>query len=132
MKPQSLLETSFNLFGKWWARVDSILIRLYSAALRVIVRLRRMSPFAHFPLWKMVGQSGLEPPTSRLSVVCSSQLSYWPSSSQMLFNTCAFLWWRLAGSLFCGKATAVATCHRHVAKSRLSIPLPRTFMALCF
>ena len=26
----------------------------------------------------MVGQSGLEPPTSRLSVVCSSQLSYWP------------------------------------------------------
>ena len=35
---------------------------------------------------KMVGQSGLEPPTSRLSVVCSSQLSYWP------------VWWRLAGS----------------------------------
>ena len=29
-----------------------------------------------------MGQSGLEPPTSRLSVVCSSQLSYWPSSSQ--------------------------------------------------
>ena len=26
----------------------------------------------------VVGQSGLEPPTSRLSVVCSSQLSYWP------------------------------------------------------
>ena len=35
---------------------------------------------------KMVGQSGLEPPTSRLSVVCSSQLSYWPVS-----------WW----SVFC-------------------------------
>ena len=32
-----------------------------------------------FSLQKMlVGQSGLEPPTSRLSVVCSSQLSYWP------------------------------------------------------
>ena len=30
----------------------------------------------------LVGQSGLEPPTSRLSVVCSSQLSYWP------------VWWR--------------------------------------
>ena len=30
----------------------------------------------------MVGQSGLEPPTSRLSVVCSNQLSYWPASSQ--------------------------------------------------
>ena len=27
---------------------------------------------------RLVGQSGLEPPTSRLSVVCSSQLSYWP------------------------------------------------------
>ena len=26
----------------------------------------------------LVGQSGLEPPTSRLSVVCSNQLSYWP------------------------------------------------------
>ena len=31
---------------------------------------------------EVVGQSGLEPPTSRLSVVCSSQLSYWPSSTQ--------------------------------------------------
>ena len=30
----------------------------------------------------VVGQSGLEPPTSRLSVVCSNQLSYWP------------VWWR--------------------------------------
>ena len=29
--------------------------------------------------WKeVVGQNGLEPSTSRLSVVCSSQLSYWP------------------------------------------------------
>ena len=27
---------------------------------------------------EMVGQNGLEPSTSRLSVVCSSQLSYWP------------------------------------------------------
>ena len=29
----------------------------------------------------MVGQNGLEPSTSRLSVVCSSQLSYWPIMS---------------------------------------------------
>ena len=28
----------------------------------------------------VVGQNGLEPSTSRLSVVCSSQLSYWPVS----------------------------------------------------
>ena len=27
---------------------------------------------------EVVGQNGLEPSTSRLSVVCSSQLSYWP------------------------------------------------------
>ena len=27
---------------------------------------------------RLVGQNGLEPSTSRLSVVCSSQLSYWP------------------------------------------------------
>ena len=29
---------------------------------------------------EVVGQNGLEPSTSRLSVVCSSQLSYWPVS----------------------------------------------------
>ena len=31
-----------------------------------------------FPILEVVGQNGLEPSTSRLSVVCSSQLSYWP------------------------------------------------------
>ena len=40
---------------------------------------------------EVVGQNGLEPSTSRLSVVCSSQLSYWPISAH-------FFWWRLAGS----------------------------------
>ena len=34
-----------------------------------------------FPLFSVVGPSGLEPPTSRLSVVRSNQLSYGPSSS---------------------------------------------------
>ena len=29
-------------------------------------------------VFEVVGQNGLEPSTSRLSVVCSSQLSYWP------------------------------------------------------
>ena len=37
-------------------------------------------------LFEVVGQNGLEPSTSRLSVVCSSQLSYWP------------MWWRLRES----------------------------------
>ena len=43
----------------------------------------------------MVGQNGLEPSTSRLSVVCSSQLSYWPI---IAFFTSYSNWWRLAGS----------------------------------
>ena len=32
-----------------------------------------------FSFEKMVGQNGLEPSTSRLSVECSNQLSYWPT-----------------------------------------------------
>ena len=32
------------------------------------------------------------------------------------------LWCLRAESLFCGKATAVKICHRHIFKSRLSIP----------
>ena len=32
-------------------------------------------------------------------------------------------WWEVVDSLFCGKATPVATCIQHVAKSRLSNPL---------
>ena len=35
---------------------------------------------------EVVGQSGLEPPTSRLSVVCSNQLSYWPASFPALYG----------------------------------------------
>ena len=35
-------------------------------------------PLSSSSLSEVVGQNGLEPSTSRLSVVCSSQLSYWP------------------------------------------------------
>ena len=35
--------------------------------------------------FEVVGQNGLEPSTSRLSVVCSSQLSYWPISASLHF-----------------------------------------------
>ena len=35
-----------------------------------------LSQLSYTPNKLMVGQGGLEPPTSRLSVVCSSQLSY--------------------------------------------------------
>jgi hypothetical protein len=30
----------------------------------------------------LVGQGGFEPPTPRLSSVCSNQLSYWPNTSE--------------------------------------------------
>ena len=35
---------------------------------------------------EVVGQNGLEPSTSRLSVVCSSQLSYWPILTSLLYS----------------------------------------------
>ena len=35
-----------------------------------------LSQLSYTPNKLVVGQGGLEPPTSRLSVVCSSQLSY--------------------------------------------------------
>ena len=38
-------------------------------------------------LREVVGQNGLEPSTSRLSVVCSSQLSYWPVSALLLVES---------------------------------------------
>ena len=38
-------------------------------------------------LLEVVGQNGLEPSTSRLSVVCSSQLSYWPISFLLVEST---------------------------------------------
>ena len=59
---------------------------------RTVAKSRLSSPFwlsrsysfqsfgllSFFNQLKVVGQNGLEPSTSRLSVVCSSQLSYWP------------------------------------------------------
>ena len=81
----------FSIFGFWFpfSRISNLetrisylvgqsglgFVRLYFAALRVIVS--TLFSFVPF-LSEVVGQSGLEPPTSRLSVVCSSQLSYWP------------------------------------------------------
>ena len=35
-----------------------------------------LSQLSYAPIGKMVGQGGLEPPTPRLSSVCSNQLSY--------------------------------------------------------
>ena len=46
--------------------------------------LRATTPYTreepNFAQQNLVGQGGLEPPTPRLSSVCSNQLSYWPRS----------------------------------------------------
>ena len=54
---------------------------------------------------QMVGQSGLEPPTSRLSVVCSSQLSYWPVVSADLTGFASAV-----GLRRCRKFASVRSC----------------------
>ena len=46
-----------------------------------------LSHLSYTPKRALVGQSGLEPPTSRLSVVCSSQLSYWPIPTRIHWCT---------------------------------------------
>ena len=43
--------------------------------------------FSQSLVLEVVGQNGLEPSTSRLSVVCSSQLSYWPVSALLLVES---------------------------------------------
>ena len=46
----------------------------------------------------MVGSNGLEPSTSRLSGVCSNQLSYEPVGTDNFASFGKDVWWRLAGS----------------------------------
>ena len=109
MKFQHPLELqSVSLEKKWWART-----RFSAEKPRRLQQSTGLLPRAAFRVhfggfafgsrlsrsWllfknflKVVGQNGLEPSTSRLSVVCSSQLSYWPV---LAFH---FFWWRLAGS----------------------------------
>ena len=68
---------------KWWAKMDSLSCGKATAVTtchRHVVKSRLSSHFVSNTLLtlEVVGQNGLEPSTSRLSVVCSSQLSYWP------------------------------------------------------
>ena len=65
----SILELSFTLFSFQGALSNLFKVRFQYPTPRWVLK---------SALIKLVGQSGLEPPTSRLSVVCSSQLSYWP------------------------------------------------------
>ena len=46
----------------------------------------------------LVGSNGLEPSTSRLSGVCSNQLSYEPVGTVIFTSFGIDVWWRLAGS----------------------------------
>ena len=83
-----------SIFKKWWAK-DSLFCGKATAVAtvhRTVAKSRLSSPFWRISLQnsvvpvltpirvfqEVVGQNGLEPSTSRLSVVCSSQLSYWP------------------------------------------------------
>ena len=105
----SVLTPCLTLLQKWWAK-DSLSCGKATAVAtvhRTVAKSRLSSPFwlrlpselnrlgldsLFYSFAEVVGQNGLEPSTSRLSVVCSSQLSYWPISASLLF------WWRLAGS----------------------------------
>ena len=62
-------------------------------------------PFRSSGFFGVVGQSGLEPPTSRLSVVCSSQLSYWPVVSADLTGFASAV-----GLRRCRKFASVRSC----------------------
>ena len=90
-------------FLKWWAK-DSLFCGKATAVAtvhRTVAKSRLSSPFWRARLLnslvpvltpikvflEVVGQNGLEPSTSRLSVVCSSQLSYWPISTSHFLGT---------------------------------------------
>ena len=72
LKPDSNIQTLWTL--------ESVLNEYsFGRVIRRKISLWKLSlPSFFLERKKVVGQSGLEPPTSRLSVVCSSQLSYWP------------------------------------------------------
>ena len=79
-------------------------------------RLNEISVFTAISvnLLKVVEISGIEPLTSCLQGRRSPSWAKPPDLSRF------FVWWAKMDSLFCGKATPVTTCHRHVVKSRLS------------
>ena len=63
---------------KWWAKMDSLCCGKATPVETVHRTVSKSQLSSLLAFLKMVGQNGLEPSTSRLSVVCSSQLSYWP------------------------------------------------------
>ena len=74
----------------WWAQMDSNHRRIFIYFLaKIYMRSSRFVPFRpanSFPSFALVGSNGLEPSTSRLSGVCSNQLSYEPVSRKAFFT----------------------------------------------
>ena len=75
--------------GGFYIRPDQVASSASLPAIQPCSGAYVMRPYSHRrrTVGRLVGQSGLEPPTSRLSVVCSSQLSYWPSSRQTPYRS---------------------------------------------
>ena len=67
----------------WWWRVPGS--NRWPPACKAGALPAELTP--HTKRFEVVGQNGLEPSTSRLSVVCSSQLSYWPISTSHFLGT---------------------------------------------
>ena len=89
LKPQ-LLPKFQSISFKWWRVPGS---NRWPPACKAGALPAELTP--HLGLLEVVGQSGLEPPTSRLSVVCSSQLSYWPLSAPHLIQVHLWIFKRL-------------------------------------
>ena len=83
------------MLGFSLVRLDAWVIR-DSVKSQIPLGFQSISRLSNDSICKVVGQNGLEPSTSRLSVVCSSQLSYWPVFSWL--TSSSGTWWRLAGS----------------------------------
>ena len=73
------LQSISQIFKVWWRLAGS---NRWPPACKAGALPAELNPHIFSLLSEVVGQNGLEPSTSRLSVVCSSQLSYWPISSR--------------------------------------------------
>ena len=68
-------------------------------------------------------QRGLESADMAFQICPDTGFFCFPHKTKESTDLYSLLWWEVVDSLFCGKATPVATCIQHVAKSRLSNPL---------
>ena len=83
----TLLIKSFPLLLPSHNCINNSQCSVFKVHLWISKRLNEVSCFQGTSVnlfFEVVGQNGLEPSTSRLSVVCSSQLSYWPISASLL------------------------------------------------